>query len=108
MLGVTQAPVSGTDLAVQIVFDFVFFMEAGLWSRWFRSEIGNIVGAAQFQRNKVVNFILPGRVADDAIFGVDLVLDALGNMAHCFCITWSADLNRSHIRENISRSAAYV
>lgn len=67
---------------MQIIFDLIFFVKTGAWICWLGKEVGNIVGAAEFQANDVIDFVLARLVTGDAVFGIDLVFGGSGNVAH--------------------------
>ena len=57
-LRLAQRDCAPTDLIVQGVFHLVFLMEARTWFSRFRPKIRYFVGAAQFRRNEMIDFVL--------------------------------------------------
>jgi hypothetical protein len=62
------------DASMELVFDPIFLVETRRRTCRLRPEIGNVVGAAELKADKVVDFVLPGGMASDPIFGIDGVL----------------------------------
>ena len=60
-------------LVVQVVLDFILLMKAGGGISRLGPKVGNVIGAAQFQRYKMIDFILPCRVTDTAVLDINLV-----------------------------------
>src|SRR5512143_3018029 len=58
-LRLLQRHLSAAQLIVQVVLHLVFFVEAGPRVGGLRPQVGNVVGAAQLQRNEVIDLVLP-------------------------------------------------
>ena len=81
-LGLFQRYRPGANLAVQVVFDAIFLVEAWRRAGCLRPEIRDIIRAAQLQADEMINLVLAGQVTCNTILGVNLVLFALWHVAH--------------------------
>ncbi len=81
-LGLFQRHRPGAYLAVQVVFDEIFLMKAWRRAGKLRPEIRDIIRAAQFQADEMINLVLAGQVTCNTILGVNLVLFALWHVAY--------------------------
>src|SRR5690242_6557152 len=68
-LGLLEGDLSCADLAIEIIFDLIFLVEAGRRAGRLRPEVSNSIRATQLQADQMIDLILAGQVFPDAIFG---------------------------------------
>ena len=74
VLGGGKIEFAGADEVVEGVFERVLLMEAGAWFGGLREQVRDVVGAAQFEGDDVVDFVFARGVMRDVVGGETLFL----------------------------------
>ena len=73
-----------------------------------RVQVGDAVGAAELERDEVVDLVGLGGVHGDPVLGVHLLLQCLGHVAHAGRVAAAADVAAVGVLEVRPRRAARV
>ena len=96
-LGRCQVEMPLAHFGMQTIFQRIFDVGVpGLREIGLRPEIFYRIGAAKLQADKMVNLVLSGLVLRNPISGVDLTLDADGDVADFFAVAGNADIFFRH------------
>ena len=103
-LGTTKTDLATTHESVQMILENVLAVEVSVRVIiQLGPQVANRVAPAKFERDEMVDLILPGGVMSDAVFRVDLVLLGLGNVAHAGRITGPTDRRNGYMERHARR-----
>lgn len=91
-LGVGEGEFARAYLVVEIIFDHIFFVEAGSGQRGLGPQVGDVVGSAQLERDKMVGLVAACWLwVGEVILGVHFSFFCNGHIAHRRGVARGAD-----------------